>query len=657
MAYIYGSSSYATLNGSSAKKYEVRVGYEAQAYSIEENTTPVKVIMQVRTIDSAYGTWGFTQTSTLGGVKFGAKSFSVREEDKWVTFASTTLTIEHNDDGTYSGTLKGSFTTNASDTYSLKSGSASVSMVLPTIPRITTPTLSSSEITMGDTIEITLTPALPTFKHKLKYSFGSVANLIDGLSIGGEFTEVGTSTVTFTPPTSLGAYIPKTVNGVATLYCTTFDEDGNQIGSEKGVPLTINVPSYTPTVSVDIVGENLCNGAYAEGKSYSTVTISASGNYGSVIQSYLTEVDGQTYSQDSFYTSEFSSGEKTFVVKVVDSRGLEVTNTSKSVTVYPYSNPSITSFTASRGADEVTATATLVGEVASVGGHNTSTLTITLGGVAKTVQSGETVTFTDVNPDRTLEVVASVTDVYTTISRTISIPTANVTLDFNASGKGIAIGKVSEKDALEVNIPAEFNKGITGTISRAIGDEFGNNISSSYMLKESLFDTLYPVGAVYTTSTNTSPSSILGGTWELFDKEFLPRLVSSGNFTLNTTNTTSATLTVTIGGHDIDVKLITVNKTVINDDEKKRGTIVLSAIGVTELPMAKGQLVGTSDGANAWSLWTVTADGSVSTVDCDPKNTSVAAGSTNVISWHYTVHDIETMLDSFCGKFYWRRIE
>ena len=31
---------------------------------------------------------------------------------------------------------------------------------------------------------------------------------------------------------------------------------------------------------------------------------------------------------------------------------------------------------------------------------------------------------------------------------------------------------------------------------------------------------VYPVGSVYITSTNASPASYLGGTWELIDKEF-----------------------------------------------------------------------------------------------------------------------------------------
>ena len=461
MAYTYGATTYGTIVGISAEKYEVRVGYEAQNYNIENNTTPVNAILQVRTIDSNYGTWGIQQTSTLGDIKFSAKTFSVREKNTWVTFASATLTITHNSDGTYRGTLEGSFTTNGSETYSLKSGSASVDMVLPTIPRATTPRINITSLTMGESAKIALNPADSSFKHKLTYSFRGVANLTSGLSIGDGFSASGATTVSFIPPVSLADSIPNDNSGLLSIYCTTYDANGNQVGTRKTISITANVPDYTPTLSVSVVGKNLCNAEYAEGKSYSVVTITASGKYGSTIQSYSTAVDGKTYTGPSFTTSELSRGTKTFVINVKDSRGKEGTNKSNTVNVYTYTSPSITSFTASRGTDETTVTTRLVGSVSPVNGKNTSSLTITLNGETKTVTSGEIVTFTDLSTDETYEAIARVTDAYATTSRNISISTVYVTLDFNASGKGIAVGKVSEKDAFEVNMNADFLKGVS----------------------------------------------------------------------------------------------------------------------------------------------------------------------------------------------------
>lgn len=480
MAFTYGKTTYATLVGSTAKAYEVRVGYEPQTYSIADNTTPVNLILQVRTISSSYRTHG-TQTSKLGGIDFSSKSFNVKEKNIWVTFASTTITVTHNSDGTYSETVSGSFTTNLGEQYGLKSGSASVDMVLPTIPRATIPTISSSVITMGSSATITLNPASGTFKHKLKYSFGGVANLTSGLSIGNDFTVSGTSTLTFTPPKSLGDYIPTSTGGHAIISCTTYDANGTQIGEPKTITVTVNVPSYTPTVSISIKGNNLLSGVYVQGKSTATYTITASGNYGSTIQTYTSTLDGVTYSGSSFTTNVLSSGTKTLSVKVVDSRGKTVTKNATSINVEPYTVPSITSFTASRSSDETTVIAKMVGSVASVGGKNTSKLTISLNGETKIVTSGQAVTFTNISTEQTYTAVASITDAYTTISKNVAISTTFIPLDFMPSGTGIGVGKVAEEEnLLDINLPVRFRKPVYGIETGGGGDID----LSAYALKE-----------------------------------------------------------------------------------------------------------------------------------------------------------------------------
>jgi hypothetical protein len=53
----------------------------------------------------------------------------------------------------------------------------------------------------------------------------------------------------------------------------------------------------------------------------------------------------------------------------------------------------------------------------------------------------------------------TVKDYFTTISSVIDIPTAFTLLDFNASGKGIAFGKVSEEaNGMEIDLPLSINQ-------------------------------------------------------------------------------------------------------------------------------------------------------------------------------------------------------
>ena len=51
--------------------------------------------------------------------------------------------------------------------------------------------------------------------------------------------------------------------------------------------------------------------------------------------------------------------------------------------------------------------------------------------------------------------------------------------------------------------------------------------------KQELINLIYPVGSCITMSTNTNPSTKLGGTWTLIDKHMKAQYLDSGIFTAN----------------------------------------------------------------------------------------------------------------------------
>lgn len=366
--------------------------------------------------------------------------------------------ITHDSDGSKSITLGFSMSNNisgvAGQSFTVPKTTATVS--LTTIPRATTPSLSATSVTMGNTINITLSPADSTFTHKIRYEFGSLASQINGIRVNGSqvlATQYLTSgTYTFTPPTSLGSQIPSANSGTAKLIVYTYRSDGTHIGT-KTVDVTINVPSYTPTINCGLIGNNLLSGEYVQNKSTVTATIAAVSSYGATIKSYSSVVDGKTYTGQQFTSSVLSSGSKTVVVTVTDSRNKTATYTSGAFTVYAYSAPSITEFTFERQSDETTVIATVKGSVASVNSQNAKTVTITLNGNTETITASsytisETATFTDVPTDSTLTGTAIITDSYTSATREAVLPTVSVTMDFYKDGKGVAFGKVAENSKL-----------------------------------------------------------------------------------------------------------------------------------------------------------------------------------------------------------------
>lgn len=416
-----------------------------------------------------------------------------------VAFSGTT-TIKHANNG------KGSFSASAGGAfyyYGSYNSTGSGSWDLPTIPRATTPTFSASSVTMGSAVTISLAPADTSFKHKLTYAFGSLSGQTSGLSIGSNFTGSGTVSVTFTPPTSLGAQIPNANSGTCTITCYTYNSGGTHIGTTTKT-LTLNVPSYTPTISnIALAGVNLLSSTYVQARSSVKVTITASSSYGATIKSYSTVLDGKTYSAQSFTSSALTTGSKTAKVTVTDSRGKTVTKDSSAITVYAYSIPYVTTFTLARQSNGTTVVATLKGGFASVNNKNAKTIKVTLNGVTNTVTASAytfdtTTTFTGVSTDQTFTATLTLTDSYTTVTATSVLPTVAVTMDFHKDGDGIAMGKVSEtRNLLDISwnervrgnlqVDGNINGVVVGTNNYVLGGSRDNITDENWIAKAPSF--------------------------------------------------------------------------------------------------------------------------------------------------------------------------
>lgn len=461
-------------SGTTLSYYGTWVNWKVNSTNIANNTKNITISVIVKRTDGYSGTTAYnldskpTVSLKVGG---SAKTPTIYYLDtrnlKECTIATWTGNVTHNADGTLTLPIVVSWTVPGL-TY-LASGSISGNATLDTIPRATTPTLSSSSVTMGNSITVTVKPADSSFKHKIRYDFGSVKSAINGVKVGGtQITSdyISSGTITFTPPTSLGSQIPSANSGTCTFYLYTYTSSGTHIGT-KSVNITVSVPSYTPTISnIALTGNNLLSGAYVQGKSTVKVAITASTSYGATIKSYSSTVDGKTYTGSSFTSSALSNGSKTVSVTVTDTRGKTATLSSSAFTVYAYANPSITSFTVERQADGTTVIATVKGSISAINNKNAKTITVTLNGVAQTITSSSytingTTTFTNVPTDSTFTATAKLTDSYTNVTKDATLPTVAVTEDYHYSGKGKALGKVSETEGLfEVDWDAQFNKAV-----------------------------------------------------------------------------------------------------------------------------------------------------------------------------------------------------
>lgn len=164
---------------------------------------------------------------------------------------------------------------------------------------------------------------------------------------------------------------------------------------------------------------------------------------------------------------------------------------------------------------------------------------------------------------------------------------------------------------------------------------------------------LYPIGSVYMTSTNENPSSYLGGTWELIDKEFIP---TYGAATVTKTSSAeSVTVNYERAGHTIVLHVSVVNNGQVDDDTSNFGTIDWTSIGLSANAGYSMNFSAWTDGGNCVAMMRITYAGIINSYDVIPDN-YISDGQT--INADCTMSVVPSkMADEACNKFYWQRVE
>jgi hypothetical protein len=303
------------------------------------------------------------------------------------------------------------------------------------------------------------------------FSFGSYSKTTTG---------VGTST-SYAIPTSWLNAIPNATSGTAKVTVTTYS-GSTKIGSAVSKNFTITVPStVVPTFSSVAVNDTTTYqgtfGNMVQNKSKPKFTITAAGALGSTIKTYKTVFEGKSYTGATPTTSVITkSGLVTATITITDSRG-RTASTTKQWTVVAYTAPKIISFQGSRcladGTESYEGTYLKVAlnfSISSVNEKNAKSYSVEY--KLKTATTWTALTSGSVyalntsivsasgfmSIDSSYDIRLSVKDSFVTVTSTFEIPTAFTLLDFNASGKGIAFGKVSEKaEGIEFALPTFFN--------------------------------------------------------------------------------------------------------------------------------------------------------------------------------------------------------
>ncbi|MCI9087547.1 MAG: hypothetical protein HFJ32_03200 [Clostridia bacterium] len=487
--------------GTPSDGFTLKVVY-SYTQSVANNTSTLTATGYVKRNNSTYYPYNTTSSVVL---KIDGKTYNFSPSynlntNNYVKICTKTVTITHGADGKKSVPISLKMDGKLSNYY--PNGTISKTISLTTIPRATTPTLSATSIAMGSSVTITTNRASSNFTHTITYTFGATTGTIA--------SSVGTS-VPWVVPISLANQLPNTDSGTCTITCQTYN--GSTLIGTKTVNLTLTVPSsVVPEISSIVISEAGSTpidwGVYVQNKSKLKVVTTARGSYSSTIQSYkITGIDGNTYTSSNFTSSTLTqSGGKTVTVTVTDSRGRTATKTA-AYTCIAYSNPTISKVTATRCNSDGTANEegtylkyTFKGAISSVNDKNThvykigyklttaSTYTyVTIPNDAYSIDKEDmvlsNVTFSENN---SYHIQFYIGDYFTNSTIIKNVATGFTLMDFNSSGKSIAIGKVSEasnnQEMLEVAISTVFDKNVTlktgGTALGTINSGSGFNRGS-----------------------------------------------------------------------------------------------------------------------------------------------------------------------------------
>ena len=338
--------------------------------------------------------------------------------------------------------------------------SGSQNVTLRTIPR--TSSVSMSATTMGSAGTISISRASSSFTHTLTYAFGNATGTIA--------TKTTSTSVSWTPPTSLASQIPNSTSGSCTLTCYTYN--GNTLVGTSTTTVTLSVPaSIKPTIT-GITATRVDGtvpsswGIYVQTKSKVTLTITgAAGAGGSTISSYSITGGGLSYTASSVTTGFLNtSGSITFTGKVCDSRGRWSDEATVTISVVPYAAPRFNSYSTQRctsaGASPSNGTyakSTVGFSYWSCSGKNTITTAVAYKKSSESSYTNAGVTFTsgtqfifgggNLSVDYSYDIRFTLTDAFGTVTVVDSLSTASVLMDLKAGGTGLAVGKVSETDS------------------------------------------------------------------------------------------------------------------------------------------------------------------------------------------------------------------
>ena len=385
-------------------------------------------------------------------------------------------------------------------------GSSSTTAASGTYAPASSVTCSTADIGSAPTIQISRNST--SFTHTLTYEFGSLSGTIA--------TKTSDTTITsWKFPTSFYAQIPNAKSGTGTITCNTYSGD-TLLGTKTcGFTATTNESLCKPTLSPKVEDSNseavaLTGNAntFIRYISNAAITSGAAARNSATLKSIKVTCGSQSITTSTGTIQKVDSG--TFTFTATDSRGYSTTQTIEK-TLINYINPTC-NLNISNPTTDGNLSFTITGNYFNSG----------FGAVNNTLSVSYKYKAGSGNYSDNIEV--------TNITLNNNTYTANISLtglDYKETYtfQAFTIDKIKSVNSAEKVIK-------TTPVFSWSNDDFEFNVPVKFSGK-TLFDIVYPVGAIYMSVSSTSPEILFGGKWEQIQNRFL--LAAGSSYTAGNT--------------------------------------------------------------------------------------------------------------------------
>lgn len=390
--------------------------------------------------------------------------------------AQHTAWVPHNSDGTKTVYIKADWTgvgLTWLSTY-VNSVSAGGNASLTKIARTTTIKSASVKYTLqtdannnpiANEITLSLDIGSSSFRHRIWLEYNGV--------FVGEWTNQTNPTSLELNTTHVGrmlGHLANSTSGTFRLQVGT-DSGGTRIGNSAiNITASVNsavVPKFNSnTVAISGRGVDKTWGLYIQSLSRAYVSLSGVAGHGATVTSTSVRMGGSLIASGTSgsitgnSSTISSSGTVSLEFSITDSRG-RTTKETKSISVQPYSNPSIKEFSVVRGSDPTKATLKYIVEHSPVAGKNGLTANprqngtivegASYGGTGARLSNTKSIAITGLNKFSTYDFTLGIQDTMgNRADSNITLTSSSLPLSLDKNNSGIGVGKDYTKGALDV---------------------------------------------------------------------------------------------------------------------------------------------------------------------------------------------------------------